>query len=215
MNTKKILTLALTSSCLAATISLLPSHLLGDELTSIFNGKDLTGWKAPENNIWYKAEDGILKIKSGPERKGSALWSEQEYSNFIMQFEFKMGEGTVDSGIYVRNSKEQIQIGISGSLKRDMTGSPYISGKGYPVEANQNLLTKPEEKGVADLLKEDDWNSMTIVAIGKAYSVWLNGKHVMDYYSESAIEKGPIGIQLHGNRDMAIDYRNMRLAELN
>ena len=47
-----------------------------------------------------------------------------------------------------------------------------------------------------------------------ANSVWLNGKHVMSYDSESAIEKGPIGIQLHGKRDMAVDYRRMTLAEL-
>ena len=81
----------------------------------------------------------------------------------------------------------------------------YISGKGYPVEA----------KGVKDILKLDDWNHMTIVAIGKNYTVWLNGKHVMSYDSESAIEKGPIGIQLHGNRDMSCFYRKMTLAELN
>ena len=176
-----------------------------DGLVSIFNGTDLTGWKVPEDNIWWKAEDGILKVKSGPNRKGSTLWTEKQYANFVMEFEFKLGEGTVDSGIYVRNSNEQIQIGISGSLKRDMTASPYISGKGYPVEAT----------GVKELLKLDDWNAMTIVVKGKNYTVWLNGRHVMTYDSDSAIEKGPIGIQLHGNRDMSIDYRNMTLAELN
>lgn len=211
---KNVISTAVMFAVLCSVAALSVETVQGGELPSIFNGKDLTGWKAPENNIWYTVADGVLKVKSGPERKGSTLWTEKEYKNFIMQFDFKMGEGTVDSGIYVRNSKEQIQIGISGSLKRDMTGSPYISGKGYPVEANQNLLTKPEEKGVADLLKLDDWNSMTIVAKGKAYSVWLNGIHVMDYHSESAIEKGPVGIQLHGNRDMAIDYRNITLSEI-
>jgi len=169
-----------------------------------FNGKDFTGWVVPENNIWWKAEDGILKVQSGPEQKGSTLWTEKEYGNFVMEFEFKMGEGTVDTGIYVRNSKEQIQIGISGSLKRDMTGSPYIAGKGYPVEA----------KGVKELLKLDDWNKMTIVAQGKNYAVWLNDAFVMTYDSESAVEKGRIGIQLHGGKDMSVDFRNIRIAEL-
>lgn len=169
-----------------------------------FNGKDFTGWVVPENNIWWKAEDGILKVQSGPEQKGSTLWTEKEYGNFVMEFEFKMGEGTVDTGIYVHNEKEQIQIGISGSLKRDMTGSPYIAGKGYPVEA----------KGVKELLKLDDWNTMTIVVKGKDYTVWLNGALVMTYNSETAVEKGRIGIQLHGGKDMAVDFRDIRIAEL-
>ena len=36
----------------------------------------------------------------------------------------------------------------------------------------------------------------------------------MNYKSGSAIEKGPIGIQLHGNRDMKIDFRKLTLREL-
>ena len=191
-------------SALLWTCCLTTILLQAGDLPSAFNGKDLKGWKAPEGNIWWNVKDGILKVQSGPNRKGSTLWTVKEYGNFIMEFEFRMGEGTVDSGIYVRYDREQIQIGISGSLKRDMTASPYIGGKGYPVEA----------EGVKELLKLDDWNAMTIVAKGKNYTVWLNGKHVMSYDSESAIMKGPLGIQLHGNRDMSIDYRRITIAEL-
>ena len=46
------------------------------ELKPIFNGKDLTGWKAPKGNAeagWYKAVDGVLKVQSGPKKKGSIL----------------------------------------------------------------------------------------------------------------------------------------------
>ena len=174
------------------------------ELKSIFNGKDLTGWDVPDNNIWFMVKDGVLKLENGPQKKGQTLWSSDEYENFEMEFDFKMGKGTVDSGVYVRNSREQIQIGISGSLKRDMTGSPYISGKGYPVEA----------KGVKELLKLDDWNTMKICAEGKKYTVWLGGQKIMTYESDSAIKKGKIGIQLHGNRVMSIEYRNLKARSL-
>ena len=196
----KTLSTALVASCIA----LFSLHAEEVEMKPIFNGKDLSGWKAPEGNIWWSVKEGILKVKSGPKKKGSTLWTEKDYTDFVMECEFKFGEGTVDSGIYVRKSSEQIQIGISGSLKRDMTASPYISGKGYPVEA----------EGVKELLKLDDWNTLKIEAKGKTYVTWLNGKKVMTYTSDSAAEKGPVGIQLHGNRDMAIDYRNIRLAEL-
>ena len=83
-------------------ITLFVSPVFG-QLPSIFNGKDLTGWKVPENNIWWKVDDGVLNIQNGPEKKGQTLWSEKEYKNFIMQFDFKYGEGTIDTGIYVRN----------------------------------------------------------------------------------------------------------------
>jgi hypothetical protein len=169
-------------------------------LKSIFNGKDLTGWEAPEGNIWFTVADGVLKVKNGPKKKGATLWTEREYGDLVMEFDFKMGAGTVDSGIYIKNSKEQIQIGISGSLKRDMTASPYIAGKGYPVEA----------EGVKELLKPADWNTMRIEVSGKTYTTWLNGRKVMTYTSDSAAEKGKLGIQLHGNREMAIEYRNIR-----
>ena len=176
------------------------------KLKPIFNGKDLTGWKAPKGNDeagWYKAVDGVLKVQSGPKKKGSVLWTIKKYRNFVMEFDFRFGEGVVDSGVHVRN-QNQIQIGISGSLKRDMTCSPYIPGKGYPVEA----------KNIKKLLKAKDWNTMRIQAIDKEYTVWLQGEKVMTYKSASAIEEGPLGIQLHGSRDMSIDYRNLKLAEL-
>ena len=176
------------------------------KLKPIFNGKDLTGWKAPKGNDvagWYKAVDGVLKVQSGPKKKGSILWTTKKYRNFVMEFDFRFGEGVVDSGVHVRN-QDQIQIGISGSLKRDMTCSPYIPGKGYPVEA----------KNIKKLLKAKEWNTMRIQAIGKEYTVWLQGEKVMTYKSSSAIEEGPLGIQLHGSRDMSIDYRNLKLAEL-
>ena len=201
MNKSKII------ACLAASVVvvvMLAAYAQEHALPCAFNGKDLTGWKVPEDNIWWRVEDGLLKLRSGPELKGTTLWTEKEYTNFVMEFEFLFDKGTVDSGIYIRTSKEQIQLGISGSLKRDMTGSPYISGKGYPVEA----------EGVKELLKPDDWNEMTIVVKGKHYSVWLNGVPVMQYASHTAVEKGPIGIQLHGNKMMWMEYRNIRIAEL-
>ena len=187
----------------AAALSLGGGMLAGD-LPSAFTGRNFDGWQLPEHNIWWTVKNGILKLDSGPNKKGSTLWTVKEYGNFIMEFEFKMGRGTVDTGIYIRTGKEQIQIGISGSLKRDMTASPYIAGKGYPVEA----------ENIKQILKPKDWNHMTIVAIGKNYSVWLNGRHVMSYDSESAVKRGPVGIQLHGGKDMSAEYKNIAIAEL-
>ena len=190
---------------LAAVFGLFGSLLVqADESgKSLFNGKDLTGWKAPEGNIWWIVEDGILKVRSGPDQKGSILWSEEEFTDFVVTLDFKFGEGIIDSGVHVK-SQDQIQIGISGSLKRDMTASPYIPGKGYPVEA----------EGVKELLKMDDWNTLKIEVKGMTYTSYLNGKKVKTYTSESGKEKGPIGLQLHGKRDMSIDFQNIKVRKL-
>ena len=177
-----------------------------EKASSLFSGQDLTGWKIPKGNEkvgWYKAKGGILELRSGPKKKGSVLWTEKNYQDFEIDLEFRFVHGTIDSGIHLRNS-DQIQIGISGSLKRDMTCSPYIPGKGYAVEASK----------VAKLLNAKDWNKLKIRAIGPKYTTWLQGKEVMNYESDSAKKEGPIGIQLHGNRNMKIDFRNIMVKEL-
>ena len=173
---------------------------------SLFNGEDLKAWKVPQGNDlqkWYQVSDRILKIQSGPKKKGSILWTQKEFKDFHLSLSFRFISGTVDSGIHLRNM-DQIQIGISGSKKRDMTCSPYIPGKGYPVEA----------KNVEKLLKPKDWNHLQIQAIGPKYTVWLQGDEVMNYKSSTAKEKGPIGIQLHVNREMAIDFKAITIREL-
>ena len=105
------------------------------QMQKIFTEKNLNGWKVPENNTWWMAKRGRLCAKSSLDKKGSILWTEKHYQNFVFQTDFRMGDGVVDSGVFLRSENDQIQIGISGSLKRDMTGSPYIPGLKYAVEA--------------------------------------------------------------------------------
>ena|SRR5690554_561778 len=174
------------------------------KMKSIFNGKNLKGWVIPEDNIWWSVEDGNIWAKSDPAKKGSILWTKKAYGNFVLEADFLMGEGVVDSGFFLRSEQDQIQIGISGSLKRDLTASPYIPGKGYPVEA----------EGIKELLNKDDWNKMKIRLVDQTYTVWLNGREVMTYSSENMPKKGSIGLQLHPNNEMTVAFRGLKIAEL-
>jgi hypothetical protein len=162
------------------------------------------GWTPSQDPACWSVEKGVVSLVNDPEKEGSTLWTDKEYGDFILEFEFKFGPGFVDSGVFIRQVRDQIQVGKSGSLKRDMTASPYIGGKGYPVEAS----------GVAELLRQEDWNAMKIVVVGSRYDVWLNGRHVMNYESDTAAERGPIGLQIHPGREMRMEYRQVRLAEL-
>ena len=173
------------------------------KLKKIFNGKNFKGWVVPDNNVWWTVNDGVLFVKSTAEKKGSILWTESKYENFIIQADFLMGDGTVDSGIFLRSEHDQIQIGISGSQKRDLTASPYIPKKGYPVEAK-----------VKDILKLKDWNTMKVKVVGSTCTVWLNGNEVMTYTSENMPASGPVGFQLHPGNEMSCSFKNIRLAAL-
>ena len=185
-------------------ISSLFMQAQAQKMKKAFNGKNFKGWVVPENNIWWSAGDGVISVKNGPDRKGSILWTEKSYENFVVQLEFLFGDGTVDSGVFLRDKTQQIQIGISGSQKRDLTCSPYIPGKGYPAEA----------EGVKELLKLDDWNTMKIKAVDNVYTISLNGKQVLTYTSDNAVDQGPIGLQLHPKNEMSIDFRNIMVGQL-
>lgn len=174
------------------------------KMKPIFNGKNLKGWEEPENNLWWTIEEGVLHGKSDPDLKGSIMWTKKVYKDFIIETDFKFGEGIVDSGIFLRDISQQIQLGISGSMKRDMTCSPYIQGKGYPVEASN----------IKKLLKQDDWNTMRVKVQGSTYTVWLNGEQVMTYTSDTALPEGKVGVQVHPNNDMHIYFKNLKLAEI-
>ena len=184
-------------------VALVPLVVNAQDLPEVFNGKDLTGWRVSQHLESWVVQEGAIHLKSDPGREGSVLWTEREYADFVLELEFKFGKGRIDSGIFLRREPEQIQVGESNSLKRDLTGSPYIAGKGYPVEA----------QGVADLIQMTDWNAMKIVVIGSRYDVWLNGQHVMNYTSDSAIEQGPVGLQIHPGNEMQMQYRRIRIAE--
>ncbi len=169
----------------------------------VFDGKSLDGWKVQGADYWT-VKDGILIGASDEEKKNSILWTEKEYEDFVFEAEFRY-EGKIDSGVFLRHENDQIQIGISGKLKRDMTGSPYIAKKkSYPAEA----------EGVAELLKEGEWNRLKVTAKGNLYTVELNGKKILEYTSDTAKEKGPVGLQVHPGMEMKIEFRDINLASL-
>lgn len=192
-----VLSLSLVALLLAACSS-------GPSLEPIFNGQDLTGWKTDRPECW-PISGGVINAVNDAEQKGDILFTEKSYRNFEAQMDFKFISGRIDTGIFLRDSKEQIQIGESGSLKRDMTALPYIPAlKGYPIQVTT----------AAEVLDMENWNTLKVRVVGSSYTTWLNGKEIMTYDSETIIPKGPIGIQVHPKREMRVDIRNILATEL-
>src|SRR5437763_6494456 len=158
-----------------------------DDLQPIFNGKDLTGWKVPADNKWWKVVDGVLVGENDEAKKGNMLYSEKSYGDVVVEAECRWS-GEIDSGIMLRKPEIQLQIGTSRSLKRDMTCSFYVHGK-YPDAARA--------KGVDKLLKEGDWNLIRFEAVGSKFTAWLNGQKVLEYEDPAFPNPAPIGLQIH------------------
>jgi hypothetical protein len=167
-------------------------------LPPIFNGLDFSGWTLPEQPYW-KVVDGVIVGQSDEQKKGSMLYTEKSYCDVIVEGEVRF-TGEIDSGFMLRKPEVQVQIGVSRSLKRDMTCSFYTGT--YPEEARAPKA--------ADLLKPGEWNRIRVEAKGDRFTVWLNGVQVSQYTDAKYAEPGPIGLQIHANVVMKVEFRDVR-----
>jgi hypothetical protein len=177
-----------------------------EEFAPIFNGKDLTGWKAPVPNPFWKATDGMLVGENDEKMKGNVLYTEKAYGNFILEADARW-TGEIDSGFMLRKPEFQMQIGVSRSLKKDLTGSFYTGGADKYPEAGQ-------AKELAKYLKPGGWNAFRLQARGDTFTVWLNGHQVVEYVNSKYPGAGPIGLQIHPGLRMKIEFRNIRAKAL-
>ena len=175
--------------------------------TPVFNGRDLTGWTVPSPNPFWTVGNGVLTGVHDEKLVGNTLWSERKYGDFIFEFETRW-TGDMDSGVMFREprSKLQLQIGVSRALKRDMTASFWISGGGYPEEG--------QAKTAADGLKPGEWNTLRLEARGTTYTAWINGRQVSRYTNESFAAPGSLGLHIHANMKMKVEFRNLRVQSL-
>jgi hypothetical protein len=71
-----------------------------------------------------------------------------------------------------------------------------------------------QARGVDKLLKDGDWNRFRLEAMGDSFSVWLNGDKVANYTNATFAAGGPIGLQIHPDLKMKVEFRNIRAKAL-
>jgi hypothetical protein len=181
------------------------------KLEPLFNGKDLTNFKAEESKAFWRIEDGVLIGENDAAKKGNYLWTEKEYQDFVIEFDVRWKATTergVDTGIEMRKPKIQLQLGTSGSLRVDMTGCFYTGGKPAYPEAGQ-------AKEAKTLLKpEGEWNHFRIEAKGDTFKCWINGQKASEYTDPKFSGAAPLGLQIHPGVEMKVEYRHVKIAEL-
>lgn len=179
-----------------------------DPSVSLFNGKNLEGWTCdPEEQAGdWKAVDGELEGENLTEQ-ASIIWTDAIYRDFEVECEYMALTDDYDSGIFLRGLSQQVQIGISRSLQKDMTACIYA-----PDDERGSYPGRTEK--VSEIHMPGEWNKLKVIVTGKRIQTFLNGEPMVDYTAVVMEEQGPIGLQLHGGVHMAIKFRNIRAREL-
>ncbi len=181
---------------------------------TLFNGKDLTGFKTIGSAIW-KVEDGvIIGGQFGDPKRSGLLATTEAFQDFELYLEFIIDEhGKYNSGVYLRNDE--------GTARR--TGYQVNIGRGAAEEYCGGIFTTEwlDKGDVKDQVRKPrEWNTMNITAKGGHITVELNGRKVADYRDEKPeaklLQKGVIGFQTYGaeGHDGWVKLREMRIKVL-
>lgn len=139
---------------------------------ALFNGKDLTGWKALGENQWV-VKNGVL---TSP-HSGANLISDQKFTDFKLHVEFKYQKGS-NSGVYLRGRYE---VQIEDSPKDAHPSSVLFSGVYGFLPPNQIAALGP-----------DQWQTYDITLIGRMVTVVANGKTVISNQEIPGITGGAL-----------------------
>jgi hypothetical protein len=185
------------------------------EWRPLFNGRDLAGWTGDTKG--YVVEDRSIVC-----RPGGNLYTEEEFSDFRLYFEFKLTPGA-NNGVGIRAPLRgdaayagmEIQV-LDDSSPEYKDLKPYqYHGSIYGVVPCKRGFQKPV----------GEWNTEEIIAKGKQVTVILNGTTIVDADIEKAStpatidknqhpglkrEKGHIGFLGHGS---VVHFRDIRVME--
>ena len=187
------------------------------DFVALFNGKDLTGWIGDTKG--YLVEEGA--IVCGPE--GRNLYTEKEYADFSLRFEFKLTAGA-NNGIGIRTPSEgdAAYVGMEVQVL-DNTAPQYKDLKSYQFHGSVYGIAAAKREFLKPV---GEWNSEEITANGRKVTVKLNGETIVDVDLDEVTKsgtldgkdhpglknaKGHIGFCGHGDR---VSFRNVRLKTL-
>ena len=175
---------------------------------SLFNGKDLSGWKIHGTEKWF-VENGNLVCESGPDKQYGYLSTNKTYKNFELTLEFKQ-EANGNSGVFFRSSIDGVKISgwqCEVAPLNHHTGGIYESyGRGWLIQPDST-----KEK----YLKTGKWNKLKLKVVGDEVTTWLNG-HQMIYIKDEKIGAGNgfIALQIHDGGGIKVRWKKIMIKEL-
>jgi hypothetical protein len=192
-----------------------------DGWVSLFNGKDLTGWKQLNGEAKYTVENGIIVGTTVMDTPNSFICTEKNYSDFIFEVDLLVAPD-MNSGIQFRSeSKPDFNNGRVHGYQCEVDPSKRAWSGGIYDEARRGWLYTLELNPQAQpALKMGEWNHYRIECIGTSIKTWINGvacAHVIDDMTPT----GFIALQVHGigkNKEkegQQIKWKNIRIKTTN
>jgi Domain of Unknown Function (DUF1080) len=216
----------------------LPFAAFGQEWESLFNGKDLTGWKGlPE--LWSVRDGAITGYTRDGKLPGGAnsflVW-DGTAGDFELKAKFKLVGG--NSGIQYRSKyADKSQFFHIAGYQADMDGAQGMGyfgicyeERGRGIICNRGTKTFIDEDGTkyelrvmdaAEVLKgikPNDWNEYHITACANHLKQQINGvttAEVIDWQKDKRAMEGLIAFQIHaGMGEMTVQFKDVQLKKL-
>ena len=178
---------------------------------SLFNGKDLSGWKKNGDEKWV-VEQGTIFCESTANKYGY-LTTEKTYRDFILRLKFK-GEAAGNSGVFLHSrilgidpqhgpDIEGMQVEVDRNVGKH-TGGLYESG-------GRGWVAIPTAEG-EQALKLGEWNELEVSVHGAHIVTQLNGTKIVDFTDPAPqFRDGVIGLQIHTGGGVKMRWKDIYL----
>jgi hypothetical protein len=187
----------------------------------LFDGIHIDRWIG--NKVAYAVEDGAIVVKPSGGGSGGNLYTEQEYGDFELRFEFMLTPGANNGlGIRTPTKGDAAYVGMELQIL-DNEAEKYRNLKPYQYHGSVYGVM-PAKRGF--LKPTGEWNQQTVIAKGSRIQVILNGETILDGDIREASAngtadgnkhpgllnaKGHIGFLGHGD---VVKFRNLRIRSM-
>ena len=222
-------TALIRTTVILSLLGIAPLAVSEDHWVELFNGRTLEGWKERNKSGSFRVENGTI-IGTAKEGLGTTfLCTNQEYSDFELEFETKLIDPELNSGVQIRSRnrppKGKQKMGpvegpqVEFAAKNPQRGSR--SGNIFGQSWGQ-WLTPADEIRSHTFVKGGEWNHFRVLAVGDQVTTWINGEKIVTTTippeRHATNPTGFIGLQIHGIKDgigpFEVAWRNIRVRTL-
>jgi hypothetical protein len=204
-----------------------------DGFEPIFDGKTLTGWKAPDMSFW-RVEDGAISgevtREHRPKQNVFIVWQGGTVQDFELRFRFRIFGAEANSGMQFRS--EVKENGLVHGYQADMSGDGRLVGNVFDEYGPRHSLAARGERVHFDAdgkktvekfgdpfegkkLDVTQWTDYAIEARGEHVTIKVNGVVTAELFDADK-RRRPAGVLAMPviTKEMKVQYKDIRLKQL-
>ncbi|MCF7959015.1 MAG: DUF1080 domain-containing protein [Phycisphaerae bacterium] len=181
-----------------------------NDFVPLFDGKTLNGWEVLPGGQWKVAHGVIVGAQDKTEKRHGMLLSKKAYTDFIVRMKYRAIQG--NSGFYFRAQKVKSRVSVKG-FQAEIDSNGMDVGGIYET-AGRYWVSRVSPEKVKTFYKDQDWNEMVVKAVGKDTTVYVNGVKTVELKNDPGLTKGYFGLQLHGEQDMHVEFKDIEIQDL-